>query len=152
MRGVYVYGKSEKRTTLVEGRLRKSYGHGKPVDQWDVMLKEHHEAYIDWGEFERNQKQLAVNATVEWAVRSPGAVIGPCSRGCCAVEDAGGVWWWRTQGAAYPKRCTGVIAPTYPDLMSSACHARTNLLGGRRNFGLGTRRHCALRTIKPRLA
>jgi excisionase family DNA binding protein len=60
--GVYVYGKSEKRTALVDGRLRKSYGHGKPVDQWDVMLKEHHEAYIDWAEFERNQKQLAVNA------------------------------------------------------------------------------------------
>jgi excisionase family DNA binding protein len=60
--GAYVYGKSEKRTTLVEGRLRKSYGHGKPVDQWEVMLKEHHEAYIDWAEFERNQKQLAVNA------------------------------------------------------------------------------------------
>jgi len=60
--GAYVYGKSEKRTALVEGRLRKSYGHGKPLDQWDVMLKEHHEAYIDWAEFERNQKQLAVNA------------------------------------------------------------------------------------------
>ena len=60
--GVYAYGKSEKRTKLVEGRLRKSYGHGKPVDRWDVMLKEHHEAYIDWAEFERNQKQLAVNA------------------------------------------------------------------------------------------
>ena len=60
--GVYAYGKSEKRTTLVEGRLRKTYKHGKPVDQWDVMLKEHHEAYIDWAEFERNQKQLAVNA------------------------------------------------------------------------------------------
>ena len=60
--GTYVYGKSEKRTTLVEGRLRKSYGHGKPVEQWEVMLKEHHEAYIDWAEFERNQKQLAVNA------------------------------------------------------------------------------------------
>lgn len=60
--GVYVYGKSEKRTTLVEGRPRKSYGHSKPFDQWEVMLKEHHEAYIGWAEFERNQKQLAVNA------------------------------------------------------------------------------------------
>ncbi|MCM2330971.1 MAG: recombinase family protein [Pseudomonas sagittaria] len=60
--GVYVYGKSEKRTTLVDGRPRKSYGHGKPFDQWDVMLKDHHEAYIGWAEFERNQKQLAVNA------------------------------------------------------------------------------------------
>ena len=60
--GVYAYGKSEKRTTLVEGRLRKTYKHGKPFDRWDVMLKEHHEAYIDWAEFEPNQKQLAVNA------------------------------------------------------------------------------------------
>jgi len=60
--GAYVYGKSEKRTTLVEGRLRKSYGHGKPFDQWEVLLKDHHEAYIGWDEFERNQKQLAVNA------------------------------------------------------------------------------------------
>jgi DNA invertase Pin-like site-specific DNA recombinase len=60
--GVYVYGKSEKRTELVDGRLRKSYGHGKPVDQWEVMIKDHHEAYIDWSEFERNQKQLALNA------------------------------------------------------------------------------------------
>ena len=60
--GAYVYGKSEKRTVLVEGRLRKTYGHGKPVEQWEVMLKEHHDAYIGWAEFERNQKQLAVNA------------------------------------------------------------------------------------------
>jgi len=60
--GVYVYGKSEKRTALVDGRLRKTYGHGKPVDQWEVVLKDHHEAYIGWAEFERNQNQLAVNA------------------------------------------------------------------------------------------
>ena len=60
--GVYAYGKSEKRTEIVDGRARKSYGHGKPVEQWEVMLKDHHEGYIDWAEFERNQKQLAANA------------------------------------------------------------------------------------------
>ncbi|EGY01500.1 recombinase [Nitrospirillum viridazoti Y2] len=60
--GAYAYGKSEKRTELVDGRLRKSYGHGKPLEEWEVMLKNHHEGYIDWSEFERNQKQLAVNA------------------------------------------------------------------------------------------
>ena len=60
--GAYVYGKSEKRTALVDGRVRKSYGHSKPVGQWEVMLKEHHEGYIDWAEYERNQRQLAVNA------------------------------------------------------------------------------------------
>jgi hypothetical protein len=25
------------------------------------MLKDHHEGYIDWAEFEQNQKQLAAN-------------------------------------------------------------------------------------------
>ncbi len=59
--GAYAYGKSEKRTEIVDGRARKSYGHGKPLAEWEVLLKDHHEAYIDWAEFERNQKQLAVN-------------------------------------------------------------------------------------------
>ena len=60
--GVYAYGKSEKRTAIVDGHARKSYGHGKPRDEWDVMLKDHHEGYINWAEFERNQKQLSANA------------------------------------------------------------------------------------------
>jgi excisionase family DNA binding protein len=59
--GAYAYGKSEKRTELVDGRLRKSYGHGKPLEEWEVLLKNHHEGYIDWAEFERNQAQLAAN-------------------------------------------------------------------------------------------
>ena len=60
--GAYIYGKSEKRTQIVDGRPRKSYGHRKPFDEWEVVLKDHHEGYIDWEEFERNQKQLALNA------------------------------------------------------------------------------------------
>src|SRR5215211_7472516 len=59
--GAYVYGKSEKRTTVVDGRPRKSYGHGRPPEAWEVLLKEHHEGYIDWAEFERNRTQLAAN-------------------------------------------------------------------------------------------
>ena len=59
--GVYVYGKSTKQTTLIDGRARKSYGHRKPFGTWDVMIKDHHEGYIGWEEYERNQKQLAVN-------------------------------------------------------------------------------------------
>src|SRR3954453_14903012 len=44
--GAYVYGKREKPPAIVDGRARKSYGHGKPLDQWEVLLKEHHEGYI----------------------------------------------------------------------------------------------------------
>jgi excisionase family DNA binding protein len=60
--GAYVYGKSEKRTEIVDGHARKSYGHHKQREEWEVLLKDHHEGYIDWGEYERNQKQLAANA------------------------------------------------------------------------------------------
>ena len=60
--GVYAYGKSEKRTEIVDGRARKSYGHRKPIEAWEVFIKDHHEGYIGWAEFERNQAVLAGNA------------------------------------------------------------------------------------------
>lgn len=60
--GVYSYGKSEKRTAIVDGRARKSYGHTKPMHTWDVFIKDHHAGYITFAEFERNQTLLAANA------------------------------------------------------------------------------------------
>ena len=98
--GVYAYGKSEKRTAIVDGRPRKSYGHGKPFEEWEVILKDHHEGYIDWAEFERNQKQLWQNRRRQvgagrtgasggsshlWALWAPsgGELFGPCARTNC---------------------------------------------------------------------
>lgn len=60
--GVYAYGKREKRTAIVDGRARKTYGHYRPLRECEILLKDHHEGYIDWPEFERNQKQLGANA------------------------------------------------------------------------------------------
>lgn len=31
------------------------------IGTWEVMIKDHHEGYIGWAEYERNQKQLALN-------------------------------------------------------------------------------------------
>jgi excisionase family DNA binding protein len=59
--GVYAYGKSEHRTVIVDGRARKTYGHHRRLDKCEILLKHHHEGYIDWAEYERNQKQLATN-------------------------------------------------------------------------------------------
>ena len=39
--GVYAYGKSGKRTTIVDGRARKSYGHRKPMGTWEVNRAPH---------------------------------------------------------------------------------------------------------------
>ena len=60
--GAYAYGKSENRTAIVDGRARKTYGHYRPLEECEILLKGHHEGYIDWAEFERNQKQLSANA------------------------------------------------------------------------------------------
>ena len=60
--GVYAYGKSENRTEIIDGRAHKTYGHHRPLQTCEILLKDHHEGYIDWAEFERNQKQLASNA------------------------------------------------------------------------------------------
>jgi DNA invertase Pin-like site-specific DNA recombinase len=60
--GVYAYGKTEKRTTIIDGRARKSYGHRKPMGTWEVFIQGHHEGYISWAEYERNQALLAGNA------------------------------------------------------------------------------------------
>lgn len=60
--GAYAYGKSTARTSLVEGRLTKSYGHSRPMEEWTVLLRDHHPGYISWVDFERNQERLRRNA------------------------------------------------------------------------------------------
>ncbi len=60
--GAYAYGKSVNRTQIVDGRARKTYGHYRPLRDCEILLKDHHEGYINWEEFERNQNQLAANA------------------------------------------------------------------------------------------
>ena len=59
--GVYAYGKSEKRTSIVDGRARRSYGHSKPMESWEVFIKDHHEGYISWDAYQQNQRQLTLN-------------------------------------------------------------------------------------------
>jgi excisionase family DNA binding protein len=60
--GAYIYGKTGKLTEIVDGRARKTYGHPKPFDNWEVVIKDHHEGYVPWAEYERNQVLLAANA------------------------------------------------------------------------------------------
>ena len=60
--GAYVFGRTETRTRVVEGRARKTAGHRKPAAHWNVLLRDHHPGYITWPEFERNQRMLEENA------------------------------------------------------------------------------------------
>ena len=60
--GVYAWGKTGQHTDVVDGRARKRSGYERPVEEWEVLLKDHHPGYIDWTEYERNQVRLASNS------------------------------------------------------------------------------------------
>ncbi|BCH12329.1 hypothetical protein MesoLj131c_65870 (plasmid) [Mesorhizobium sp. 131-3-5] len=49
-----------------------------PMDEWQVLIKDHHQGYIDWPTFETNQQRMANNTQPrphsEGAERSAGAV------------------------------------------------------------------------------
>src|SRR5262245_47343226 len=61
--GAYAFGRTTSRVSVVDGRKRVRRGVHRPMDEWDVLIKDHHAAYISWDEFERNLKAIASNAT-----------------------------------------------------------------------------------------
>ncbi len=63
--GAYAFGKTCDRTRVVDGRMRKTRGHLKPMDKWTVLIQDHHRGYIGWDEFESNQRLLEENANMK---------------------------------------------------------------------------------------
>jgi DNA invertase Pin-like site-specific DNA recombinase len=63
--GAYVFGRKTQRTRMVDGRARKTSGHRKPMEAWNVLLRDHHPGYISWEEFEQNQKMISENAHMQ---------------------------------------------------------------------------------------
>jgi len=60
--GAYAFGRTGSRVTVENGRKRVSRGHRREQEEWDVLIVEHHEGYVPWPEFERNQRLIADNA------------------------------------------------------------------------------------------
>lgn len=60
--GAYVFGKTNNRTSVVDGMAQKTRGHGKSRDNWTVLIREHHPGYVTWETYERNQATIAENA------------------------------------------------------------------------------------------
>jgi DNA invertase Pin-like site-specific DNA recombinase len=61
--GAYAFGRTTSRISVADGRKRIRRGVHRPMAEWDVLIKDHHEAYISWDEFERNLKTISNNAT-----------------------------------------------------------------------------------------
>ena len=61
--GAYVFGRRGTRVVIEGGRkrivrdsIRRNW------KDWEVLIRDNHEAYISWDEFERNQRLIADNA------------------------------------------------------------------------------------------
>jgi DNA invertase Pin-like site-specific DNA recombinase len=72
--GAYAFGRTTSRVSVENGRKRVRRGVHRPMAEWDVLIKDHHEAYITWDEFERNQRVIANNATGKGSATVKGAV------------------------------------------------------------------------------
>src|SRR6266481_10083173 len=59
--GVYAFGRTKQRVVLENGRKRITKQRRQSPNEWDVLIHDHHEAYISWGEYLQNQTTLTHN-------------------------------------------------------------------------------------------
>ncbi len=100
--GVYVYGKSESRTMIVDGRIRRTTGHDLAVDQWQVVIPDHHPGYLD---------------------SSRRAAVGVSWRDSCGADAAATPSKSVTAAATVPLRTFGVCAAITRPAQRPACPA-----------------------------
>ena len=60
--GAYAFGRRTARVTIENGRKRVIRSMQRDWRSWEVLIRDHHEGYICWAEFERNQQLIADNA------------------------------------------------------------------------------------------
>ena len=103
--GAYAYGRSRQETVLEQGRKRVRRGAvRRDPEAWTVLLRDHHEGYITWNQFERNRELLAENMTrVRGAARNgPELLAGLLRCGHCdhriQVRDSGKAIVYRCLG------------------------------------------------------
>jgi hypothetical protein len=60
--GAYAFGRRRVEVKIQNGRKRTVRNKLRHWKDWNVLIKDHHEGYTTWEEFERNQRLLADNA------------------------------------------------------------------------------------------
>ncbi len=89
--GAYVFGRTGSRVRFEGGRKVVIHGVTRRREEWEVLIRDHHQGYISWEEYDRNQKVIAGNANmkgtmVAGSVRKGGGLLvgllrcGHCGR------------------------------------------------------------------------
>jgi hypothetical protein len=84
--GAFVYGRTHTRKTVDGDWVIERV----PLEEWEVLIREKHAGYIDWDEYERNQRRLQDNCQAYGADRrrsppreGPALLQGLLICGCC---------------------------------------------------------------------
>jgi DNA invertase Pin-like site-specific DNA recombinase len=110
--GAYVFGRRPVTTTFVHGRLVKRPGNPLNAEECRVFLKDHHEGYIGWEEYERNRERLRGNCmrvendpTVATVRTGQGLLSGALRCGHCGRKLQ--VRYWGKSGTTPRYFCKG---------------------------------------------
>ena len=73
--GAYAYGRRRRRRVIEEGRQRIVNEVRRNPEEWAILIRDNHEGYISWEEYERNRGLIAANEPkIKGAVREGGAL------------------------------------------------------------------------------
>lgn len=106
--GTYVFGRYRRRRLVDSDGTIRSRTIELPIDQWAVVLHDHHPAYIGWESFLDNRQKLAANATSAGArpPREGSALLqgillcGGCGLSMTVTYRAWGPWYSCTHSHA----------------------------------------------------
>jgi excisionase family DNA binding protein len=90
--GAYAYGQSKTTIRIEDGRKRTVRSKNPRQQDWTVLIQDHHEGYISWGEYQSNQALIANNANgkgamVQGSVKRGGALLSGLLRcGHCGAK------------------------------------------------------------------
>ncbi len=117
--GAYVWGRKRYRVEYVDGLLRKRLTRRVPIEEAKVFIRDHHEGYISWQQYQANQAKIAENRARRSMPENRGAIregpvllagllrCGHCGRKLrVAYGTRAAVYVCR--GAAFSKHCLSI--------------------------------------------
>lgn len=75
--GAFVYGRRRMQTQVIGDRARKGPITEVAPEDWEVLIQDHHPAYIPWEQYLRNQAQLNENSNMRGRMSRGAARGGP---------------------------------------------------------------------------
>jgi excisionase family DNA binding protein len=111
--GAYVFGRTKTVTRIAQGRKHSVAGVRVPQEHWQVLIPDHHEGYIEWDEYQANQRQITNNAAMKGhLVRGPARNGGALLAGLLRCGHCGRkfhVAYSGTEGNCLRYACQGAM-------------------------------------------